>query len=175
MIQILGTIPGYFDRLREAVAFEQRSVTVYGQTYPQPRLTKWYGPKPYLYSGIAWEPADMPTEIETLRREVSFRIGLQFNSVLCNLYRDGNDTVGWHSDDEPIFGPDPEVASLSYGSTRIFRVRRKDDHKVKMEFELSDGTLLHMGKGVQQEWQHSIPRTRNIVGPRINLTFRVVP
>lgn len=160
------------DELREAIDFVQREVTVYGKSHPQPRLTKWYGPVPYRYSGLTWEPCPMPALLEQIRGDMEALAGTPLNSVLCNLYRDGSDCVGWHADDEPIFGGDPVVTSLSFGATRRFKVRSKANLKAVTNFNLTDGSLLIMGRGVQRYYQHSIPRTKKPVGPRINLTFR---
>jgi alkylated DNA repair dioxygenase AlkB len=161
-----------FEELLGAISFEQRSVVVYGKTHLQPRLTKWYGPKSYTYSGLTWPAARPPESLEELRLLVKSITGGRFNSVLCNLYRNGVDRIHWHSDDEPEFGSDPEVASLSFGSARTFRMRRKDDHKVVQSFELGDQSLLYMPRGTQRDWEHSVPKTTKLVGPRINLTFR---
>jgi alkylated DNA repair dioxygenase AlkB len=160
-----------FAELR-ALPFEQHSVTVYGKSYPQPRLTKWYGPIPYPYSGLTLEPAPMPPLIAVIKLCVESVTRTHFNSVLLNLYRDGSDCVGWHSDDEPLFGRDPEVASLSFGATRTFKLRRKDDHRDQRKFSLTHGSLLFMGRGIQQEWQHTLVKTAKPEGERINLTFR---
>lgn len=160
-----------FDSLLEEVEWQQRSVRVYGKTHLQPRLTKWYGPVSYLYSGLSWDPIPMPDRLAKLAQKVSEAVGEPFNCVLCNLYRDGQDTVGWHADDEPLFGSDPVVASLSYGATRTFKLRQNET-KSSVSYDLENGDLIVMGKGMQLGWQHSIPRTAKPVGPRINLTFR---
>jgi alkylated DNA repair dioxygenase AlkB len=163
--------PQTFDSLRTAIALEQRSVTVYGSTHPQPRLTKWYGPVPYAYSRLTWEPCPMPPEVEQLRQLVEALTGGQFNSVLCNFYRGGQDTVSWHSDDETFLGPNPEIASLSFGASRRFQLRHKVTGE-RLEYLLADRDLLYMGRGVQATWQHRIPREGRVVGSRLNLTFR---
>jgi len=162
--------PSYDDVLN-AIAFEQRSVVVYGKEYPQPRLTKWYAPVPYEYSRLRWEPCEMPPLIEQLRKDVEKSTGGRFNSVLCNLYRDEQDTVSWHSDDETFLGKDPEIASLSFGSARKFQLKNKKTDE-RIEYVLEDGDLLYMGRGVQSEWMHRVPRENKVTGPRINLTFR---
>lgn len=161
-----------FESLQTAIDWQQRSVMVYGKTYPQPRLTKWYGPVSYLYSGLAWAPAPMPPILEEIRSAIEAQTRARFNSVLCNMYRDGADCVGWHSDDEALFGSDPIVASVSFGATRTFKIRSKDSTE-KMDFDLFDKSLLVMGKGVQAAYQHAILRTKKPVGPRINLTYRL--
>ncbi len=170
--------------LRDGVGWEQRSVRVFGKIRDQPRLTCWYGSVPYRYSGLEWDPEPLPTWLADLMEHVSEAAGHAFNSVLCNLYRDGQDTVGWHADDEPLFGPDPIIASLSYGATRTFQLRPRDGTPKHLEhtdphdlqrgrsFQLRARDLLIMGRGVQTRFQHRVPRTSEVVGPRINLTFR---
>jgi alkylated DNA repair dioxygenase AlkB len=162
-----------FAAVHEAIAWEQRSVTVYGKTHPQPRLTKWYGEVPYCYSGLRWEPAPMPALLDRIRQVVERQAGAKFNSVLCNLYRDGQDSVGWHADDEPLFGGDPVVGSVSYGAPRLFKLRR-NDKTASRDIILLDSQLLVMGRSIQKDWQHCIPKTAQAVGPRINLTFRQI-
>jgi alkylated DNA repair dioxygenase AlkB len=113
----------------------------------------------------------MPPLIDQLRQQVEAETGGRFNSVLCNLYRDGQDTVSWHSDDETFLGPNPEIASLTFGASRPFQLKHKTT-KERLEFQLGDGAILYMGRGVQADWQHRIPRTNHQVSPRLNLTFR---
>ncbi len=161
-----------FDALLTSVDFQQRSVRVHGKEYLQPRLTCWYGPVPYEYSGLRWESREMPELLNTAKLKIKYLFGIDFNSVLCNLYRTGQDSVGWHYDDEALFGNNPEVCSLSFGAKRLFKMRRKDNNKIKQDFELEDGSLLFMPKGTQETWQHSIPKS-DTSEPRINLTFRV--
>ncbi len=160
-----------YQELRAAIAWAQRSVKVFGQVHPQPRLTRWYGAVPYQYSGLSWEPEPMPAIVDRLRQRVELLAKASFNSALCNLYRDGSDCVGYHADDEPVFGGDPIVASVSFGAARLFKLRRNDGSD-KQQFVLGDGTLFIMGRGVQKEWKHSIPKSKKPTGERINLTFR---
>lgn len=161
-----------FDQFKD-LGFEQRTVKVYGKDHPQPRLTKWFGPVPYTYSGLTWNACPMPYHLEKLQKRVWQITGLHFNCALANYYRDGKDTVGWHSDDEPLFGEDPVVASVSFGASRRFVMRRKDDKSVKRELTLTDRSLLLMGEGCQREWQHALPRAKAVAEPRINITFRL--
>lgn len=160
--------------LHAVIPFEQRHVKVYGKTYDQPRLTKWFGPEPYTYSGLTWPKCPMPKMLDEIRVRVMEKLGIPLNSVLANYYRGGHDHIHWHSDDEALFGMDPEVASVSFGLTRTFEMRRKSDHKDQLKFELEHGSLLHMPKGTQREWQHRVPKASGLVGARINLTFRQV-
>lgn len=164
--------PVEYDGLRDAITWEQRSVTVFGKTHPQPRLTRWYGNVPYVYSGLTWAPARMPALLDRIRERIESVTHERFNSVLCNLYRGGSDGVGWHADDEPVFGGDPVVASVSFGAARTFKLRRNDGADAR-EYLLTDGSLLVMGCGIQRDWKHSIPKTAKPVGERINLTFRL--
>lgn len=170
-LQDLG-IPVDSTTLRDAIAWAQRSIVIYGKTYDQPRLTRWYADVPYTYSGLSWEPAPMPDLVARIRDRVQELVGEPFNSVLCNLYRDGSDTVGWHADDEPIFGPDPVVASVSFGATRTFQLRRNGNKTEVFDFELTDGSLFVMGRGIQTGWKHRLKKTSTPCGPRVNLTFR---
>lgn len=172
LLPLLPDDPVDYATLRSAVEWAQREVTVYGKVYPQPRLTRWYGEVPYKYSGLSWAPRPMPALIASIRQRVEAASGRPFNSCLCNLYRDGSDCVGYHADDEPLFGGDPIVASVSFGATRTFKLRRNDGTD-KREFLLSDGQLLIMGRGIQREWKHSIPKSKKPTGERINLTFRL--
>lgn len=157
--------------IQEVVPFEQRSLRIYGKLVLQPRLVRWYGPVAYRYSGLTLPACPLPALLESIRQQVELQVGCPFNSVLCNLYRDGQDYVSWHSDNESIFGGDPVVASLSFGAPRLFKLRLKKDHKQQQCYTLTDRSLLVMGKGVQIEWEHTVPKT-NFPGKRINLTFR---
>jgi alkylated DNA repair dioxygenase AlkB len=109
----------------------------------------------------------------SLREEFA---GVAFNSLLANLYRNGQDGMGWHADDERELGPTPVIGSLSFGAARKFQLRRRDNHREKRELELASGDLLVMSGRTQTFWQHQVPKTSRPVGPRINLTFRqIVP
>lgn len=100
--------------------------------------------------------------------------GARFNSVLCNLYRDGNDAMGWHSDDEPELGPEPVIASLSFGATRRFRLRHRRDSSSRAELHLDSGSLLVMQGATQRNYRHDLPRSAGQMHARINLTFRTI-
>lgn len=164
-----------WDTLRSGIDWQHRSVTVFGKVHPQPRLTRWYGLVPYPYSGLRWEADPMPALLAAICEKVAQRVDVPFNSVLCNLYRNGHDGVGWHADNEAIFGDDPVVASLSYGATRTFKLRKYAAHKEVHAWDLEEGDLFVMGRGVQRDWQHSLTKTNDVVGERINLTFRFTP
>lgn len=157
----------------EALGMARVKVRVYGKVYPQPRYTKWYGPKPYAYSGQELPQADMPTWIHDIATQISNLTGENYNSVLLNGYVDGGDKVGWHADDEPLFDQG-SIASVSFGACRDFRVRPKDKSSKPETFSLESGSLLLMKAGMQQAWEHEVPKRAKVFEPRLNLTFRNV-
>ena len=165
-----------FAALRTKVAWRQDHLKMFGNLIPVPRLESWVADEglDYTYSGIHHEPDPWIDELVQLRDLSSSHTGTSFNSVLCNLYRDGSDGVDWHADDEPEFGPMPVIASWSLGATRRFDLRRVDDHSIKVELELHHGDLVIMNVTTQELWRHRVPKTKKPVGERINLTFRLV-
>ncbi len=126
----------------------------------------------YSYSGMRHEPQPWPDLLRPIRDRLVRETGVAFNSVLANLYRDGRDCMGWHSDDEPELGMRPVIASLSLGATRRFVLKHRRDPERKLAFDLSHGSLLVMRDDTQEDYRHALPRTSKPVGPRINLTFR---
>ncbi|TVQ30715.1 MAG: alpha-ketoglutarate-dependent dioxygenase AlkB [Geminicoccaceae bacterium] len=163
-----------FDWLQARIAWRQEAARIMGRTVPLPRLTAWYGDGGYAYSGIANPPQPWLPELKELALRAEEVAGVPFDSVLCNLYRDGRDSVSWHRDAEPMLGPDPIIASLSLGAVRRFRLRHVTDRSLAVAIDLPPGSLLVMGRGVQRFWQHALPKTAKPIGPRINLTFRRV-
>ena len=164
-------------QLTAEVAWEQRSIRLYGREIPQPRLTAWHGDPAarYTYSGLVWEPRPWLPALQALRQRLEAATQARFNSVLLNLYRDGRDSMGWHADDEPELGSAPAIASLSLGATRRFRLRpRTGLAHPPLSLDLPGGSLLLMRGPTQQHWQHALPKTARQVGPRLNLTFRWV-
>lgn len=147
---------------------------MFGKEHDIPRLQQWYGDpgQVYVWSGIEMQPLPWLPEILEVRDAVQRATKRKFNSVLLNLYRDGNDTVGWHADDEPGLGLSPFIASLSVGAEREFVLRRNEDKTVKISVPLSHGSLLVMAGETQGNWQHAVPRRKRVTEPRINLTFR---
>jgi alkylated DNA repair dioxygenase AlkB len=164
-----------FARLRTEIPWEQHSVIIQGSLIPQPRLSSWHGEVIHTYGSLAHVMVPQPWAgtLALLRDRVEALCGARFNSMLANLYRDGHDAIGWHSDDEPELGPTPIIASLSFGAERRFAMRRKDDHQQVRRITLEHGSLLIMGGTMQQHWQHAVPRTVTPLGERINLTFRL--
>ncbi|MYL26361.1 alpha-ketoglutarate-dependent dioxygenase AlkB [Halomonas sp. 22501_18_FS] len=160
--------------LLERIPWKQDRITLFGREHLIPREQCWIAEDGlnYRYSGQTLEPAQWPDWLRPLARQVGDIAGEHFNSVLANRYRDGSDSMGWHSDDEPELGPSPVIASLSLGGTRRFRFRHREDHGRTLSIDLPHNSLLVMPAGVQSHWHHALPKTRKPVSPRINLTFR---
>jgi alkylated DNA repair dioxygenase AlkB len=163
----------YFSVLR-SLPWRQDTITCYGKTYLVPRLQQWVGDPElrYTWSGIKMQPLDWTAELNEIRDFIQIETGLTFNSVLLNLYRSGEDTVGWHSDDEVEFGENPTIASVSLGASRDFLMRHRYPSLPKLKVNLTAGSLLIMSGVCQQNWQHSLPRRKSVSAERINLTFR---
>ena len=162
------------DALREQIAWETHRIRIFGREHDSPRLSCWIGDAgaSYVYSRVRFEPRPWPTALAALRARIDEASGVAMNSVLANLYRSGQDAMGWHSDDEPELGARPVIASLSLGATRRFRFRHRRDHSRTFAIELPHGSLLLMSGDTQANWQHALPRTAKPVAPRLNLTFR---
>lgn len=161
--------------LRNNIVWKQESMNMYGKKIDFPRLTAWYGnnDKPYSFSGITLQPLPWTSEILTIKNKIEPVAKTVFNSVLLNLYRDGNDSISWHTDAEKELGLNPVIASVNFGATRKFQLRHIKT-KEKLEIELTNGSLLIMQGELQHFWQHQVPKTSKPVGERINLTFRVI-
>ncbi|HET6557825.1 MAG TPA: alpha-ketoglutarate-dependent dioxygenase AlkB [Prolixibacteraceae bacterium] len=165
----------FFRVLREKVDWKQESMNMYGRRLPFPRLIAWYGDdkKPFSFSGVTLDPVPWLPELLEMKKRLEPVARIEFNRVLLNLYRDGRDSVGWHTDAEPGLGKNPVIASVSFGATRKFQLRHMQT-KEKVELELTHGSLLIMRGEMQHFWQHQVPKTAKTVGERINLTFRVM-
>ncbi len=160
-------------RLVQETSWRAESITVYGKTHLQPRLTAWIGDQAYRYSDMTLAPAPWPPLLAELRDAVQLVTGHRFNSVLLNYYRDGRDSMGMHSDDEPELGPRPVIASLTYGAARTFIVKHKSSGETR-KLRLGDGNLLLMAGAMQANWRHGINKETKAVLPRLNLTFRYI-
>jgi len=157
--------------------WQQETAHLFDKAIPLPRLTAWSGDagKAYTYSGIEMQPEPWTATLLALKAAVETVANVSFNSVLLNLYRDGNDSVGWHSDAEPVLGRNPIIASVSLGATRRFSLKHKQQRDLKpVQLNLTHGSLLLMQGPTQHYWVHQVPKTTKPVGQRINLTFRVV-
>lgn len=159
------------------IAWQQEAITLYGKTLPVPRLSAWHGDPgtQYRYSGIALSPLPWTDTLLHIKARVEQHSdGVIFNSVLLNLYRNGNDSVAWHSDDEPELGPAPVIASVSLGEQRVFQLRHRTNKTLRYSLPLPHGSLLLMRGNTQREWMHQIPKSTKPMQTRVNLTFRVL-
>ena len=163
----------YFTVLKDEIAWQQEKMKMYGKELPFPRLTAWYGDagRTYSFSGLTLKPKPWTDSLRELKNRVEVKTDATFNSVLLNRYRDGNDSISWHQDDEKDLGKDPVIASLNFGATRRFQLRHLQS-KEKINIDLKHGSLFVMLGKLNHHWQHQIPKTKKAVGERINLTFR---
>ena len=164
-----------FSDLLKDTPWESRTIKMFGKEYPQPRLVAWFGDpgRGYTYSGISMNINPWTPQLELLKTICEQKAGRVFNSLLVNLYRNGEDKVSWHSDNEPELGRDPCIASLSLGAVRRFKFRHLDSKEI-VECSLSPGSLVVMSGLSQTKWEHEVPKEARVKGPRINLTFRSV-
>ncbi|MDZ8108881.1 MAG: alpha-ketoglutarate-dependent dioxygenase AlkB [Nostoc sp. DedQUE12a] len=165
-----------FQTLLNQIKWRQDKMKIYGKEINLPRKTAWYGDRnmSYKFSGIHLDPEPWIPTLLQVKKKVEEIAKVNFNSVLLNLYRDGNDGISWHTDAEPELGENPVIASVSFGGARRFMFRHKHNQDLKAEIELVHGSFLLMAGVTQHFWQHQIPKTSKQVQPRINLTFRVI-
>ncbi len=164
-----------FATLYEQLPWAVHRIRLFGREVDSPRLSCWIGDPgaSYTYSGMRLEPKPWPRALQAIRARLASEIGVDCNSVLANLYRDGCDRMGWHADDERELGARPTLASLSLGAPRRFVLKRRDGAS-KRVLELPHGSLLLMAGDTQLHYRHALPATAKPVGPRINLTFRTI-
>ncbi|MBY4676665.1 alpha-ketoglutarate-dependent dioxygenase AlkB [Marinobacterium sp. CAU 1594] len=163
------------DQLAAGVAWRQDRIRLFGKEHPIPRLQAFQGEPglSYRYSNLCLQSSPWHPALPPLLDRLAQLCGQRFNCVLLNLYRDGQDSMGWHSDDESELGANPRIASLSLGASRRFLLRhRKHTELDKQELLLEHGSLLLMEGALQHNWQHSLPRSRRVGQCRVNLTFR---
>lgn len=165
-----------FEKLKAEIPWQQDEITVFGKTHPQPRLTSLFGNegKPYSYSNIVMKPNPWNPLLMFIKGEIEAACHENFTTVLLNLYRDGRDSNGWHSDNERELGRDPVIASVSFGAERSFHLQHNTFKEQKLKIKLEHGSLLIMKGTTQHFWKHQIPKTAKPIGPRINLTFRII-
>lgn len=158
------------------IQWQQDKIAMFGKQVFLPRLSAWYGDsdKPYTYSGLTLQPKAWNPLLNYLRDELEKISGIRFNSVLLNWYRSGDDHISWHTDAEKELGKNPIIASINFGATRRFLLRRNDNHQEKIEIKLEHGSLLIMQGALQHHWQHSVPKEKRVKDSRFNLTFRVI-
>ncbi len=166
----------YLKTLLNTLKWEQYSIKLFGKTIPQPRLTSLYAlnSEPYSYSGLKLKPLVYTKDLKLILAEIVKLTGYTFTHCLANLYRDGNDSMGWHADDEKELGTNPIIASLSLGAVRNFQLKHKKTPELKHAIPLAHGSLLIMKDSTQEFWKHQLPKTKKTLDPRINLTFRTI-
>ena len=166
-----------FDQLTSSyITWQQDNITVFGKTHLQPRLTALFGNegKSYSYSNIKMQPHPWNPLLQKIKSRVENVSGTNFTTVLLNLYRDGKDSNGWHADNEKELGNNPIIASVSFGTERVFQLKHNTISNLKQNILLEHGSLLLMKGTTQHFWKHQIPKTAKPIGSRINLTFRVI-
>jgi alkylated DNA repair dioxygenase AlkB len=167
----------FFEKINKETLWERPSIRYFNKTFPIPRDTAWYGEKSYIYSGIENKPHKMTETLNHLRKSAEEKCFYNFNSLLINRYKNGEDKVGWHADDEPELQNCKIIASISLGEERDFKIRRKEFYRrpedKALKKTLNHGSLLIMKAPLQKFWEHEIPKRRN-ASSRINLTFRNV-
>ena len=154
--------------LIESVEWRQNDIKIFGKIYQEPRLTEWYG-SAYTYSSIHWPKKSFPPVFLRIKKTIEKSVGWEFDALLLNYYRDGQDSMGWHRDNEPELDQTC-IASLSLGQTRTFKIRHRESKKT-WNISLNHGDLLVMWN-MQSQFEHSIPKSKKQMKARLNLTFR---
>lgn len=162
-----------YSALLDELAWESREIVLFGKRIPQPRLIAWAGSFGYRYSGQTLEPRAPSPALRALTERVNAAVGVPFNHVLVNRYRNGHDSMGMHSDAEPELGRDPVVASLSFGVARRFVVVPRSKGP-RFSCSLGHGDLLVMGGTCQANYRHGVPKAADVSGERLSATFRRV-
>lgn len=162
-----------FNLFYHTINWQQGEIKLFGKKHLTPRLEAFYAEenKSYGYSGQRLTTSSFTKELKQIKEFIELKFSIQLNSVLINLYRDGNDSNGWHADDEPELGRNPIIASLSLGATRRFDLKHTST-KEKISLDLEPGSVLIMGGELQHHWKHQVAKTKKVNAPRINLTFR---
>jgi alkylated DNA repair dioxygenase AlkB len=165
----------YLGLLMQNILWKNDEVVIFGKHIVTKRKTAWYGDSDYLYtySNLTKQALPWTKELYGLKQMVEEFAGVKFNSCLLNLYHNGDEGMGWHSDDEESLGKNNTIASLSLGAERKFLFKHKQTKQIN-SFILEHGSLLIMKDATQRNWLHSLPKSKNIVQPRINLTFRTI-
>lgn len=166
----------FLDGLIHEVPWKHEAITMFGRQVMQPRLTAWYGDtgKSYSYSGITMQPLVWTETLLQIKNKADNIAGVSFNSALLNYYRDGNDSMGWHRDNEKELGINPVIASISFGVARKFQLRHYSDKTGLTNILLTHGSLLLMRGETQHYWEHQLPKVKDHMGGRVNITFRVI-
>lgn len=166
----------YFNKLLNEITWQQDIIKIFGKEMPIPRLQAFYGNEglSYKYSNINLKATKWNGLLLKIKTDIENISSVTLNSVLLNLYRNGNDSNGWHADDEPALGKNPVIASVSFGSERYFNFKHKKDKSLKTKIMLQSGSLLIMKGETQHCWYHQISKTKKSLTQRINLTYRFI-
>ena len=162
----------YYDKLLNETQWHEYDMPMYDKIVTAPRMVSWYRDDDLdeYHPNLNW-----PLELQTIRQRVENETQIQFNAVLLNLYRNGKDGVGWHSDKTVSSNKNMNIASVTFGETRMFRLRHKFRKEIpQLEIPLHHGSFLLMAGNTNSFWQHQVPKTAREVLPRINLTFRKI-
>ncbi len=166
----------FFERFKKTIPWQQDDIKVFGKIYAQPRLTALFAgnKNSYSYSNITMHPHEFTPELLEIKKKLENKIDVSFTSCLLNLYRDGQDSNGWHADNEKELGTNPVIASITLGQERYFHLKHRTKKELKHKLLLEHGSLLLMKGATQHHWLHQIPKTKKLIKERINLTFRVI-
>lgn len=166
----------YYKMLLDKTPWQHDDIMLFGKTYKQPRLTALYANnnKSYSYSNITMRPHKFTRDLIAIKQKIEAITQNNFTTCLLNLYRDGNDSNGWHADNEKELGINPTIASISFGAERIFHLKHRREKNLKHKLVLEHGSLLLMKGSTQHNWLHQLPKTKRKIKPRINLTFRYI-
>ncbi|HMV78085.1 MAG TPA: alpha-ketoglutarate-dependent dioxygenase AlkB [Leptospiraceae bacterium] len=164
----------FFKNLQTEIRWQENEITLFGKKIKEPRLTAFLGNEgiKYKYSGSLRSAEKWTDTLLEIKQKSENEFNSEFNCVLCNLYRNGQDSMGWHSDDEKELGADPIILSLSFGAERKFLLKEKEGRN-RISLNLKSGDALFMGRGIQRNWKHCIPKSIKST-ERISLTFRAV-
>ena len=165
-----------FETLMDEIAWRSETIMMFGKPVMQPRRTALYGDEglTYRYSGRTMHPMPWTPTLQTLKVIAEAHAMTTFSTVLLNLYRNGDDSMGWHRDNEPELGPEPTIASISLGTTRLFQCKHRTEPSLRVSLPLTNGSLLVMKGAMQEHWYHQVPKERRVTEARINLTFRTI-
>lgn len=166
----------YYETFLKTLPWQQDNISVFGKTYAQPRLTALFGNtnKPYSYSNITMQPHPFNKDLLTIKHKIETKTDAIFTTCLANLYRDGQDSNGWHADNEKELGENPVIGSVTFGEARYFHLKHRTDKTLREKLLLAHGSLLLMQGKTQHHWLHQIAKTKRQIQPRINLTFRII-
>lgn len=166
----------FFEELEKSVEWIHEPIIIFGKEVMQPRLTAWFSDKDldYSYSGITMQGTGWNKTLLEIKERVEKVSGVVFTGALLNFYRDEKDSMGWHKDDEKELGKNPVIGSVSFGATRTFKFQNIKNKELQTSIDLTHGSYLLMSGPTQHCWKHSIPKRTKPLGPRINITFRVI-